>query len=813
MGLFFRLALGSDWVIMSWKLSEVMSSASGRGGIFAALLLCFCMLQPHATFSTPDSLRCQKVGLVLSGGGARGVAHLGVLRALEEAQIPVDYVCGTSMGAIMGALYASGYSVDEIEQIFYSEEFQYWLTGEIEDKYVWFFKKSDRSPKILSVAFDTKNNFALQLPTSIMDPVQMDYAFLEIFASATTACKGDFDSLMIPFFCVASDIEENKESVRTSGDLGLSVRASMTFPFVFSPIELDGKIMFDGGIYNNFPAKRMLETYHPDIIIGVKVAGNYPPPKEGNMRSYLENMLTTSSDYEVYCANSVLIEPNLGGTGVMEFDKMRECDRAGYDAAIEKIPLIREFLLDSISKEELAEKRAAFNAKKPPLEISAVSIQGANGKQKQYISSVMTHNESIASETSTSNIKSFKSNYVSLYLDDNIMKVQPELKYNEYFKSYIMNIKVKTNSLFKAHLGGMISTNPTNYIYAGLSYNFLSKHAFDFKTNLYLGRYYNAASLKARVDFASQHPLFMETDVNLNKWNFFRVRSGVFSYSPVNYLEQAENNARMTIGMPLGVKDKLLFTFGIGTIRDKYFKHDYGIKLGDTPDMTRFNHLAIGLKEVYSTMDDQQFPTKGNYRLLSLQFVSGKERSISNKEEGGQDIYRSEHSWFQIKMCSRTYVDITENFQLGMRADLFYSFQDLFETYKSSLLNAGVYTPTFETLTQYMPEYRANQYLAFGLGNIYSVPSLLNINLSFRYAAYIFVPFRQILSDDNARPYYGEFFQKAYFAASTSIVLRTPAGPLSLALSYHQRDDKNLNPLSLSLSFGYAIFNPRNIDK
>lgn len=798
---------------MATKLSEVLSSASGGGKFFAALLLCFCMLQPHESFSTPDSLRCQKVGLVLSGGGARGVAHLGVLRALEEAQIPVDYVCGTSMGAIMGALYASGYSVDEIEKIFYSEEFQYWLTGEIEDKYVWFFKKSVRSPKMLSVAFDTKNKFSLQLPTSIMDPVQMDYAFLEIFSSATTACNGDFDSLMIPFFCVASDIEDNKESVRTSGDLGLSVRASMTFPFVFSPIELDGKIMFDGGMYNNFPAKHMLETYHPDIIIGVKVAGNFPPPKEGNMRSYLENMLTTSSDYNVYCANSVLIEPNLGSIGVMEFDKMRECDRAGYDAAIEKIPLIREFLLDSISKEEVDAKRAAFNAKKPPLEISAVSIQGANGKQKQYISSVMTHNEDIALETSTSNIKALKSNYISLYLDDNIMKVQPELKYNKYFKSYILNIKVKTNSLVKAHLGGMISTNPTNYIYTGLSYNFLARHAFDFKTNLYLGRYYNAASFKVRVDFASQHPLFMETDVNLNKWNFFRVRSGVFSYSPVNYLEQAENNARITIGMPLGIKDKLLFTAGIGTIRDKYFKQDYGIKLGDTPDMTHFNHLAIGLKEVYSTMDDDQFPTKGNYHLLSLQFVDGKERSTSNNAEGGQNVYRAEHSWFQIKMCSRTYVDITDNFQFGMRADLFYSFQDLFETYKSSLLNAGVYAPTFETLTQYLPEYRANQYLAFGVGNIFSVPSVLNINLSFRYAAYIFVPFRQILSDDNAIPYYGEFFQTAYFAASTSVVLRTPVGPLSLALSYHQRDDKNINPLSLSLSFGYAIFNPRNIDK
>ena len=103
--------------------------------------------------------------------------------------------------------------------------------------------------------------------------------------------------MMIPFFCVASDIEDNKASVRKNGDLGPAVRASMTFPFVFSPIKLDGKIMFDGGMYNNFPSKELLKTYHPDIIIGVKVAGNYPPPVEGNMKSYLENMLTNSSDF------------------------------------------------------------------------------------------------------------------------------------------------------------------------------------------------------------------------------------------------------------------------------------------------------------------------------------------------------------------------------------------------------------------------------------------------------------------------------------------------------------------------------------
>jgi hypothetical protein len=112
-----------------------------------------------------------------------------------------------------------------------------------------------------------------------------------------------------------------------------------------------------------------------------------------------------------------------------------------------------------------------------------------------------------------------------------------------------------------------------------------------------------------------------------------------------------------------------------------------------------------------------------------------------------------------------------------------------------------------------MIEYRSNRYLAFGVGGIYALQSLLDINLSLRLAAYIYAPIQQILTEDNLTPYYGEMFKNTYFITSTSLVLRTPIGPLSLIMSYHQRDNKNLNPFSFSINFGYSIFNNRNIDK
>ncbi|MBO7225357.1 MAG: patatin-like phospholipase family protein, partial [Bacteroidales bacterium] len=272
------------------------------------LLLC--------NFVSGQENRRQTVGVVLGGGGARGLAHLGVLRALEEANIPIDYICGTSMGAIVGGLYAAGYSLDEISNLFYSPEFQYWVSGKVEDEYTYYFKKKKPSAKVVTLSMDAEDKLKFQIPTSVVDPVQMDYAFMEIFSGATQVSKGDFDSLMIPFFCVTADIESSKASIRRQGDLGLAIRASMSFPFMFEPIEIDGKIMFAGGMYNNFPAQEMLDNFNPDIIIGVKVAGNFAPPKQGDMRSYLENMLTQDSDYKIACQNAVLIEPNLTGISI-----------------------------------------------------------------------------------------------------------------------------------------------------------------------------------------------------------------------------------------------------------------------------------------------------------------------------------------------------------------------------------------------------------------------------------------------------------------------------------------------------------------
>ena len=202
----------------------------------------FFILMMMAVITFPA--RAQRVGLVLSGGGAKGMTHIGIIRALEENGIPIDYITGTSMGAIIGSLYAMGYSPDEMEDLLRSPEFKRWYTATIESQYAYYFKQDRPTPEFFNLRFSlnirdsvrTKPQF--YIPTNMVNPIQMNLAFVGLYGQATAACAEDFDNLFVPFRCVASDVYNKRSLVMRRGDLGDAVRASMSFPFVFKPIEM-----------------------------------------------------------------------------------------------------------------------------------------------------------------------------------------------------------------------------------------------------------------------------------------------------------------------------------------------------------------------------------------------------------------------------------------------------------------------------------------------------------------------------------------------------------------------------------------------
>ena len=182
---------------------------------------------------------------------------------------------------------------------------------------------------------------------------------MEGMAPASAAANYNFDSLFIPFRCVASDIESKKSVVFQNGDLGEAVRASLSYPFYLKPIKVDGKLLFDGGMYNNFPSNVMYEHCFPDIIIGSNVSGKVSPPDEDNLISQLKSMLINRMDYDVQCPNGILIEPKVNSS-TFDFSNPKAQIDSGYVATIRQIETIKNRITRRVDTTELSKKRKHF---------------------------------------------------------------------------------------------------------------------------------------------------------------------------------------------------------------------------------------------------------------------------------------------------------------------------------------------------------------------------------------------------------------------------------------------------------------------
>ncbi|MBG6109241.1 NTE family protein [Flavobacterium sp. CG_9.10] len=282
-----------------------------------------------------------KIGLVLSGGGAKGFAHIGVLKVLEESGIKIDYIGGTSMGAVVGGLYASGYNASQLDSIFTSTNFDELLNDFIPRSSKNFYEKRNDELYALVLPF---NKFKIGIPEALSKGMY-NYNLLSRLTRNVRNVK-DFSKLPIPFLCIGTNIETGGAVLLNRGNLAQSMLASSAFPSVFSPIEIDGKLIIDGGVTNNYPIEEV-KKLGADIIIGVDVQDgllNRNQLKNAtrilvqitNLHS-IEKMKKNIEDTDIY------IKPDIKDYGVISFDKGKEIIRKGEDATFavfEKIKLL-----------------------------------------------------------------------------------------------------------------------------------------------------------------------------------------------------------------------------------------------------------------------------------------------------------------------------------------------------------------------------------------------------------------------------------------------------------------------------------------
>ena len=731
----------------------------------------------------------QRVGLVMSGGGAKGLAHIGVIKALEEENIPIDYVTGTSMGAIVAALYAMGYTPDEMIASIKSDDFQRWYTGTMDRKYMYYFKRNNDVPDMLSIHFDLKDSLHIVKPTAnIVNATPMNLGFMEIYAGANAACRSNFDSLMIPFRCVAADVHKKREVIFADGDLGDAVRASMTYPFFFKPIRKDGVLLYDGGLYNNFPHDVMKRDFAPDIMIGSVVSDNPPPPDERDIISQVENMIMNRSSYTLDEEDGILLNIDVKGVNLLDFHKIDEVVNAGYRLARENIDSIKSRIHERQDRMLLAQRRQEFKARIPELKFNNVTVSGVDEEQAK----------SIANEFNKFGdrftYEECKKGYYSLMSGSNIESIIPHAVYNEADSTYTLHLDATVTPPFTLKMGGNVATNVSNQLYFGLHYRNLDNHAKEFILDGQFGKVYNNAQFSGRIDFLSKLPVSMKFIASYSTIDYYNLKYPFSKENSMALNHQREIFAKLKFILPFLSQHKAEFSIGIADIKDEYMPYD------------RNNMMLYGaaVKFEGNTFDTKVFPTAGMYESLTAQFITGREKYRGVTEVPNNKLTQS---WLQIGYIRRDHFKVSNSLSIGTYMQFHYSTRRLSHTYQSTMMQAEAFAPTMNSLFNYDPKFRANQFVAGGVTPIIKINNFLQICPSF----YAFVPYRMIYENaDGTAGYAKKRFNDFQYIGDFTVAAKFSNISVSAFANYYSSHKRSVD---FGLTIGWFMFHERFIER
>lgn len=339
------------------------------------LLLCLLLSFTSLALCAAEATR-PKVGLVLSGGAARGLAHIGVLKALEEQGVKIDAIAGTSMGAVIGGLYASGYKIDELEKLALAIDWQQALSDAPPRKDIPFRRKQDDRDFLVKQRLSFRDDGSLGLPLGVIQGQNLALLLESLLAHASDT--RDFDKLPIPFRAVATDIASGEKVVFRKGHLPQVIRASMSIPAVFAPVELDGRLLVDGGMVDNIPLDIVREM-GVDVAIVVDIGTPLRSRKElATVVDVLNQSITlmTRRNSEEQLAslhrNDILVQPPLSSFGVTDFGRAQEMINAGYRATRLLDPRLASLRQVNDTAVELAEARSA--GQRTPV-ITAIKVE------------------------------------------------------------------------------------------------------------------------------------------------------------------------------------------------------------------------------------------------------------------------------------------------------------------------------------------------------------------------------------------------------------------------------------------------------
>ncbi len=749
------------------------------------------------------AVQAQKVGLVLSGGGAKGMTHIGIIRALEENDIPIDYIAGTSMGAIIGSLYAMGYSPDEMETLLRSPDFKRWYSGQVEPRYEYYFKKSRPTPEFFNIRFSVQDSLhvrAFRIPANMVSPIQMNLVFVGLFAQATAACSGDFNKLFVPFRCVASDVYNKRALIMRDGDLGDAVRASMSFPFVFKPIEIDSVLAYDGGIYNNFPTDVMREDFHPDIIIGSVVSANPAKPKENDLMSQLENMVMQKTDYSIPDSLGILMTFKYDDVNLLDFDRLKELHDIGYERTVSMMDSIKSRIHRRVSADDIRSRRMIYKSSLPLFRFRDIYIEGANEQQQAYIRKEF-HNES----RDVFSYEDLKRGYFRLLADDMISEIIPHAVYDPETGLYELHLKVRMKENFSIRIGGSVSTTSSNQIYLGIDYQNLNYYSKGITFDGQLGKIYNNAQLTARIDLPAFLPVSCRFIASVSTFDYFK-KDKLFSKNDTpSFNSKDERFLKLLVALPFLANKRAEFSFGIGRLQDNYYQSTVIDFNQDQSDHSIYHLLGGSIGFYGSTLNARQYATRGYYEKLVAQVFTGKEKYTPGNADDETVTWKEPQSWLQISYMKEAYHRMGDKFRLGWMTEAVYSSKNFSENYTATMMQACEFSPTPHSKLMYNEAFRANQYMAAGIKPIYVFNDLFHLRTEF----YGFVPIFPIRKNSSNEAYYGKAFSDFQYIGEVSVVCQLPFGAITAYVNHYSSPKKEWN---VGLTIGWQLFNSRFIE-
>lgn len=569
----------------------------------------------HMAFSQDSIVESRpKVGLVLSGGGAKGAAHIGVLKYIEEIGLPIDYIAGTSMGSVVGGMYALGYSSDEILDIISSVDWDRLISNNVDRKKISYKRKYESTTQLIDVPFSVRideeevqsKSFRNSLPEGIVSGDNIINLFNSLSVGYSDSIA--FDELPVPFICIATNLINGEADVLNNGVFTKSLRASMAIPILFDPIKIGDVLYVDGGLVSNFPVEQC-RAMGADYIIGVSMSPGLEGPD--NLTSILSQVkqlkeIITDKDYDRYHEScDIFISPDLKGVGMLSFDaeSVARVTESGYEAASrqeESFKLLKEKICPEKESHSLEsyDKEKAINIIQNKVLVSEIEFNGVEKNIERWMCRACTISvgDSICKEDIDESISIYygTGNYSSITYTLHNDKSSPG--------AYVLRFNFDDNPPHNFGLGFRFDSQDmlSVLLHLGINSNRMNGFKADFDTKL-------GGNQWLKMNFSYGNLLYPRINF---AYNF---RNSELDVYDMDVLDMNVNFLQHKFRLYLSENYSRTFSIGVGLEAEFLKNRKVMYSLYDAADMDYqpVNTLGAFAYLYYDNLNKSRFPTRG----------------------------------------------------------------------------------------------------------------------------------------------------------------------------------------------------------